>query len=138
MGRRCHRAELQRWSADYAGYHREDCAYHIQKIVGATQRRQAEEYSRKEYLSLLAGVYGVLCKEVCKVRRADCGRLLWNDAATHQSHPWRVKFVATSTATKSTSATVGSVYERPGANMAPLQSKSKLGKKLAENIHQNR
>ena len=43
-----------------------------------------------------------------------------------------VKSVATSTATKSTSATVGSVYERPGAHMAPLQSKSKLGKKLAE------
>jgi methionine synthase / methylenetetrahydrofolate reductase(NADPH) len=43
-----------------------------------------------------------------------------------------VKSVATSGPTKSVSTTAGTVYDRSGAHRAPLQSKSKLGKKLAE------
>src|SRR5204863_762042 len=43
-----------------------------------------------------------------------------------------VKSVSPVVATAPASATVGAVYDRPGAHRAPLQSKSKLGKKLSE------
>src|SRR5207249_7271593 len=43
-----------------------------------------------------------------------------------------IKSVNPAIARASASATVGTVNDRPGAHRAPLQSKSKLGKKLAE------
>jgi homocysteine S-methyltransferase len=43
-----------------------------------------------------------------------------------------VKAVGTGIATKPATSTVGTAYDRPGAYRAALQSKSKLGKKLAE------
>jgi methionine synthase / methylenetetrahydrofolate reductase(NADPH) len=44
-----------------------------------------------------------------------------------------VKSVSAVNATSAASPTVGAVYDRPGVHKAPLQSKSKLGKKLAAN-----
>jgi methionine synthase / methylenetetrahydrofolate reductase(NADPH) len=43
-----------------------------------------------------------------------------------------VKAVGTGVATKPAAATVGTVYDRPGTYRTALQSKSKLGRKLAE------
>jgi methionine synthase I (cobalamin-dependent)/5,10-methylenetetrahydrofolate reductase len=43
-----------------------------------------------------------------------------------------VKSVTPNAARASTTSTVGAVYDRQGAHRAPLQEKSKLGKKLAE------
>jgi hypothetical protein len=80
------RPQLQRGPADDARQHRTHRRHHIEEAGRPAERGPSEKYRRPEHLPVLPGIHGLICEEVCSVRRPHRRGLLRHDPAAHQSH----------------------------------------------------
>ena len=83
MGSGRYRLQLQRGAGGHAGCDGADAGGDFPAAVGATQRRNPALGGRTKYLSVLAGIHGELCAQICGCGSAVGGRMLRHHAGTY-------------------------------------------------------